>query len=127
METNMDMNKIEQLKKMLEDYDPSLLDYVDDKGLNRVSCLENLCYLLEENNAFKSNITDYNRAMEYLAKHDPTLKACIDIVDISKQLISTNTDYIDSIYLANILAETNSKNNFYTSVRPKFDELFPDI
>jgi hypothetical protein len=127
METNMDMNKIEQLSKLLENYDPSLLNYTDYIGLDSVNSFQDLYNLLVENNAFKSNITDYNRAMEYLAKHDPTLKACIDIVDISKQLISTNTDYIDSIYLANILAETNSKNNFYTSVRPKFDELFPDL
>lgn len=123
----MDMNKIEQLSKLLENYDPSLLNYTDYIGLDSVNSFQDLYNLLVENNAFKSNITDYDKAMKYLAKHDPSLRMCIGIIDISEQLKSTNIEYIDSIILANILAEINNGNNFYDLVEPKFKKLFPDL
>jgi hypothetical protein len=78
----MDMNKIEQLSKLLENYDPSLLNYTDYIGLDSVNSFQDLYNLLVENNAFKSNITDYDKAMKYLAKHDPSLRMCIGIIDI---------------------------------------------
>ena len=123
----MDMNKIEQLSKLLENYDPSLLNYTDYIGLDSVNSFQDLYNLLVENNAFKSNITDYDKAMKYLAKHDPSLRMCIGIIDISEQLKSTNIEYIDSIILANILAEINNGNNFYDLVEPKFKKLFTDL
>lgn len=106
METNMDMNKIEQLSKLLEDYDPTLLNYTDYIELNSVNSFEDLCKLLKENNAFKSNITDYVKAMEYLAEQDLSLRNCIYIC-------------------ANILKESDNIRNFIILVKSKYDELFP--
>jgi hypothetical protein len=79
--------------------------------------------LLVENNAFKSNITDYDKAMKYLAKHDPTLKISINIAIQANYSVED----IDSELLANLLAKHENVFNFTTSVKPKYDELFPNL
>jgi hypothetical protein len=55
------------------------------------------------------------------------LECVLVLLIFTEQLKSTNIEYIDSIILANILAEINNGNNFYDLVEPKFKKLFPDL
>ena len=119
----MDMNKIEQLSKLLENYDPSLLNYTDYIGLDSVNSFEDLCKLLDKNYAFMLWIFGWEKAMNYLAKHDPTLKISINIAIQANYSVEN----IDSELLANLLAKHENVFNFTTSVKPKYDELFPNL
>lgn len=119
----MDKRKIKLLRRLLEDYNPSFLDFVDNQGLNAVNSFKDLCKLLEENNAFISWINGSENALNYLAKNDPTLKISINIA--IKANISV--EEIDSELLANLLATHENMFNFSCSVEPKYDELFPNL
>lgn len=119
----MDKRKIKLLRRLLEDYKSSLLDFVDDEGLDSVNFFEDLCKLLDKNYAFMLWIFGWEKAMNYLAKHDPTLKISINIAIQANYSVED----IDSELLANLLAKHENVFNFTTSVKPKYDELFPNL
>lgn len=119
----MDTNKVKLLKELLNDYDPSLLEYVDDDELNAVNSFDDLYSLLESNSAFDVVIIGYKKAINYLAEHDPSLKNSVEIAMESGYKIED----VNSELLANNLAVHNNPINFTYFVRPKYDELFPNL
>ena len=70
---------------------------------------------LEENNAFDIEIIYYDRAMEYLSKHDPSLYTAFEIASE----YGYNVSDLNSELLASLVASQNS--------RIIFDDLMDDI
>jgi hypothetical protein len=122
----MDTNKVKLLKELLNDYDPSLLEYVDDDELNAVNSFDDLRSLLIDNKAFECHFPNYSNAMEYLVEYDNTLSNCVNIIRSFIQE-GCNPEFIDSIFLAKFLAEINKVMAFTNFAKPKFKELFPKL
>jgi len=118
--------KVNRLRKLLEDFDPSLLGYVSNKELSDVNSFDDLRNLLIYNKAFEYHFPNYSNAMEYLVEYDNTLSNCVSAI---RSLIQEgyNPEFIDSIFLAELLAEFNKVMAFTNFAKPKFNELFPKL
>ena len=107
------MTTTEKTQKFIELFNTFNLD-IDltsiDFDINEINNFEEFEELLTENNLLDTDIIYYSNAIEYLQKHDNSLKLSLGLaIDLGYNLADINSEI-----LASILQSENLRNELYS-------------
>lgn len=86
-----------------------ILSNIDLQNIDLENPFDSIYEAINENNGFDIEIIYYTNAMEYLTRHDNSLRESIEIaIDYGYELKNINSEL-----LASLLASQNSREQFY--------------
>ena len=99
-----------------------VLYLVDIDNIDYDNAFDSICQMIEDGNGFDVEIIYYAKAIEYLAKNDPSLRESLEIAND----MGFAADSLNSEILASLLASQNARSEFYQledEINSFFEEL----
>lgn len=101
------MKKNDAIKKFLSGLKTNvdILDYIDVEKIDAENAFESICEMIEDKNGFDIEIIYYSRAIEFLAKNDPSLQISLGIAAEYDEVQNLNSEILASLLASKLARE----------------------
>lgn len=100
---------VDFLTEIEKDTEIGILSNIELNNIDPENAFDSIYEAINDNNGFDIEIIYYSNAMEYLTRHDNSLRESIEIaLDFGYELKNINSEL-----LASLLASQNSREQFY--------------
>lgn len=102
------MKTNDEIKKFLSGLKTNvdILDYIDVEKIDAGNAFESICEMIEDKNGFDIEIIYYSRAIEFLAKNDPSLQISLGIAaEYGYEVQNLNSEILASLLASKLARE----------------------